>query len=120
MIKIITFFFSAHDFFGKIFQSKMSKLITREDYPVRMLTDLKENDIIVVLGFAKEGSRAVAQTLKDYQRYVSTGKVEENTFFFPTNNLSGLLPLSPGKKYKIFSNEGFPSLAEVPVVITGE
>ncbi len=120
MTKIFTFVISLYDFFDKLFECKLSKLITRDDYPVKMLTDLKENDIIVVIGFAKEGSRAVVQALKDYQQYISTGKVEENTFFFPTNNLSGVLPLSPRKKYKIISKGGFPSLIEVPVVITGE
>lgn len=115
-------FFSAHEFFSKIFSSnrKRSKLITKEDYPEKGLTDMTEDTLIIVIGFAKDSQRPVVQKIEDYQKYLGTGKADEESFFFPTSDLGGILSLDSGKTYKVVSNNGFPSLEKVDALITGD
>lgn len=113
-------FFSVHEVCSKFFSSnrKRSKLITREDYPEKGLTDLKENTLIMVIGFEKNSQRPVVQKIEDYQKYLGTGKIEEESFFFPTNDLGGILSLDSGKTYKVISHNGFPSLEKVSILFT--
>lgn len=119
---ILSAFFSAHEIFSKIFSSnrKRSKLITREDYPEKGLTDLREDTLLIVIGFAKHSQRPVVQKVEDYQKYLGTGKADEESFFFPTSDLGGILSLDPGKAYKVISNNGFASLQKVDALLTGD
>lgn len=111
-------FFSVYDFFARLFRSNYSKLITKEEYPIKILTDLKEGDILFVLGFTKQKHCSVLQKLADYQNLLNTGKIKEETFFFLRNDFLEFFSLDVGKTYKVVSKNGFPSLEKVSVFLT--
>jgi hypothetical protein len=120
MTKIVTFVIYLHDFFDKLFECKLSKLITKDDYPVKKLTEFKEGDTLVVWGFTRSTVQPVFQKISDYQKYLVTKKVDESTFFLPTWEFVGIPTIVPGKKYQIKKKHGFPSLVESKVFLTRE